>query len=515
MSDENGCLNVAQSIERPQVLIDDSNPSATVEGLRNLFADCGKFYDRGGPVRLVSSGNGTPVCITPLTKHSVIMETHRLCQPIKQNGQGHCVAVKLPDYIALMYLGLAGEWNLPPLDGIATSPLLSDDGTIRAADGYDRASNLWCCNSPELTVPLHPAHADVQAALTLVRQNFCTLPFSDSPRKRDSALGIDIVDISKTPAWDESGFLIALLTACCRSSLLFAPGLLATAPMLSGAGTGKGILVRAISAIAFGVQPQAFTPGSDRQEFDKRLAAELIEAQPAVFIDNANGLTLRSDTLSSVLTERPARIRLLGQTRMVPLNSAAFIALTGNGLTLSEDLARRFISCELDARCEDPESRAFRPGFLEQIQQRRPELLSALLTIWRWGRQTGDALPRGKPLGSFEVWARWCRDPLVALGCRDPVERIEFIKARDPRRQRVLDLFNTWSEHHGDTPVKASQLAEPVRKRADPQGRGRHYVVTLLGTLAGTHAGGFVLTRQEPAGKWTAATYALKSARKP
>lgn len=30
--------------------------------------------------------------------------------------------------------------------------------------------------------------------------------------------------------------------------------------------------------------------------------------------------------------------------------------------------------------------------------------------------------------------------------------------------------------------------------------------------LAGTHAGGFVLTRQAPAGKWAAATYALTEA---
>jgi hypothetical protein len=67
----------------------------------------------------------------------------------------------------------------------------------------------------------------------------------------------------------------------------------------------------------------------------------LIEAQPALFLDNANGIVLRSDTLDSVLTERPTRVRVLGETRMVPLNSTAFVALTGNGLTVSEDLVRR------------------------------------------------------------------------------------------------------------------------------------------------------------------------------
>jgi hypothetical protein len=288
--------------------------------------------------------------------------------------------------------------------------------------------------------------------------------------------------------------------------------MLVTAPAVSGAGSGKGLLVRAICTIAFGIRPRAFTAGSERQELDKRLAAELIEAQPTLFLDNANGIALRSDTLASVLTERPARVRLLGQTRMVPLNSTAFVAVTGNGLTVTEDLARRFIPCELDARCEDPELRPFPAGFLENIERRRPELLAAVLTIWRWGRQNASGLTRGKPLGSFETWTEWCRDPFVALGCRDPVERIESLKANDPRRQRIAELFRTWWEQHGASPMKANDLAEAVKTIADPQGRGRQYLATFLTQLAGTHAAGFVLNRQEPAGKWTAATYALTKA---
>ena len=100
----------------------------------------------------------------------------------------------------------------------------------------------------------------------------------------------------------------------------------------------------------------------------------------------------------------------------------------------------------------------------------------------------------------------------MALGCRDPVERIESLKTKDPRRQRIADLFYTWWEQHGATPVKTNQLAESVKVIADPQGRGRQYLATFLSGLAGTHAAGFVLSRQEPAGKWTAATYALTKA---
>ena len=47
-------------------------------------------------------------------------------------------------------------------------------------------------------------------------------------------------------------------------------------------------------------------------------------------------------------------------------------------------------------------------------------------------------LKPGKALGSFEVWAQWCRDPLLMLGARDPVDRIEEIKAADPRRRALI-----------------------------------------------------------------------------
>jgi hypothetical protein len=46
---------------------------------------------------------------------------------------------------------------------------------------------------------------------------------------------------------------------------------------------------------------------------------------------------------------------------------------------------------------------------------------------------------------------------------------------------------------------------------ADPQGRGRQYLARLIGNLAGTRLAGLVLTRQAPAGRWNAATYALKN----
>ena len=102
------------------------------------------------------------------------------------------------------------------------------------------------------------------------------------------------------------------------------------------------------------------------------------------------------------------------------------------------------------------------------------------------------------------------RDPLLALGCKDPAERIGEAKRHDARRLAIAALFKLWWEKHRDRPVVAHALHSEVKEAVDPQGRGRQFQASYLGKLAGTRLGGFVLTRQQPSGKWGAATFALR-----
>jgi hypothetical protein len=98
----------------------------------------------------------------------------------------------------------------------------------------------------------------------------------------------------------------------------------------------------------------------------------------------------------------------------------------------------------------------------------------------------------------------------VALGCQDPAERVSEAKERDGRRQMLVELFQTWWDAHGARPVTIAQLDDRVRKLADPHERGRQFLAAAIERLSGTRAGGYVLTRQAAAGKWGAATYALR-----
>jgi hypothetical protein len=441
-----------------------------------------------------------------LSAEAIAQEIHKVRRPVRLAKDGTPIPMTLPTRVARMYLNMPDEWTLQPLNGVTTTPLLAPDGSIGISEGYDSSTGIWLANVPPMRIPGQPAHAEAAAALYDVRHAVRTFPFADSKRRWDPELGTEVTDLNLPPGYAESAFIVALLTAVCRSSLPLAPGVMITAPEISGSGTGKGMLVRTISAVAFGITPQAFTRGHDSQEFEKRVASHMIAAGPIIFIDNLNAASLRSDFLASLLTEPSIGTRLLGRSRMLRLTNRAFVALTGNGLTISEDLLRRFLPCELDARCEHADHRKFDPGFLANIEQRRAKLLGACLTIWRWGRQSATDLLPGRPIGSYEEWAAWCRDPLLALGCCDPIERIERIKADDPARSRIESLFKAWYAQHGSRPMMVTELADSVRTIIDPRRQGPHYVGLRLSQLTGTCVCGLRLMRPEVAGT---AAYAL------
>jgi hypothetical protein len=167
------------------------------------------------------------------------------------------------------------------------------------------------------------------------------------------------------------------------------------------------------------------------------------------------------------------------------------------------------VTIELDPRTEDPEARRFKSDIRTEVMGRRKELLAALLTIWRWGR-IATGIKAGRPLGSFEQWSEWVRDPLLDLGCQDPAERVSEAKLRDGLRQETADLFEVWWKKHGDQPIAASKLHDDVKEIADPQKRGRQFLVSKLEMLTGTRHAGWMLMRQAPNGKWGTSTYALK-----
>ena len=311
----------------PRLVINGKDLTATAKQLAGLFAADGRFLTNGNTPVMVTPDKGMPRAIE-VTPDSVRIVAHEISRPVTISKKSKLVEVTLSKDVANLYLvGLEGRWGLNPLHGITTAPILEDDGSIRIAEGYDVKSGLWCHAVPDLKMQEQPTTNDPKRALIRLRRYFSTFAFADGIRAKNTNPAE--IDISTNPGMDESVFLVALMMAVCRQSLELAPGFLCDAPSISGSGTGKGLLVKSMVMIASGIRPAAFTSGHDKEEFDKRLTAALIEARPAIFLDNYNAKDLKSDILASVLTESPAMVRVMGRTKTVPLHARTFIGITG------------------------------------------------------------------------------------------------------------------------------------------------------------------------------------------
>ncbi|MEQ1781963.1 MAG: hypothetical protein ABMA14_11430, partial [Hyphomonadaceae bacterium] len=455
-----------------------STATSVIEMLSKRTAD---LYYRDGVVTVARDPLNATYQAHGLTVHGVSRELHKTHRPFKWRKEGDKYSkafITLPERVALMALDDRNAWSgLSPLDGFCSGPMLHEDGTIVTAQGYDPKSRMYCYAVPSVRVPERPTDEQAKQALLTLRNFFRTFVFADAVRVQERFVGgdgklyvVDVVDVNTPPGQDESAALHALFTAISRPNLWLAPACVVTAPGLSGAGAGKGLLVRVICAIAFGIRPTAITAGHDGAELDKRIASSLMEAHQVVMIDNLNGRTFKSDTLESAITERPAMLRPLGTSRLRRVAVSSFIALTGNALRVSEDMARRVLRVDLDAGMEDPETRRFKGDILKDAFANRTDLLEAALIIWRWGRLSPDIKP-GLPMGSFDQWCAWVRDPLINLGCADPAQRIAQTKMHDPRRAETGELFSKWNSLHGDKAMGAADLHQDVKDILDPAGR--------------------------------------------
>jgi len=168
---------------KPLLIIDPGNLPTVAINLRDILAQSGALYNRGTPARITLSSSDTMPIATPLTTLGVVRLAHELSRPVK-NGEPATV----PDRIANMYLDMQGEWGLPKLAGICTTPILRDDGSVVSAEGYDLATGVYCHGIPEIAVPERPTREQAQIALQTIRDTFRTFPFADAARRYDVAL---------------------------------------------------------------------------------------------------------------------------------------------------------------------------------------------------------------------------------------------------------------------------------------------------------------------------------------
>lgn len=353
------------------------------------------------------------------------------------------------------------------ITGVVTVPVLRPDGTIHDRPGYDQATGLVYVRQlrlPEL--PAKPSRDDAQRALSLVMECAHDFPFaSDACR---------------------AGWLAAFLSPLAFTA--YRGG----APMFvfdaSTPGTGKTLCADVVGMVASGQRMPRSPYVKEDDELRKRITSHAIAGDTLALIDNVpSGGFIGWPCLDMALTATAWVDRVLGKSENVrmPLNLTWYA--TGNNVGVRADAARRVMRIRLETNLERPEERTgFRHDpLLEWVRAKRPELLSASLTILRAFFEAGAPTQGLAPLGSFEGWSDLVRCCVVWLGFTDPVEALA---ARDPDADPDASLHRrlllAWAEAEGLASGLSAKDALIAAERTGGETL-REVLIELCGTRKG------------------------------
>jgi hypothetical protein len=336
----------------------------------------------------------------------------------------------------------APEIPLPILSRIVEVPVFSDRGTLVQRPGYDAEARLYyqpySAKMTTVSISAEPTADEVATAKARLDDLIRDFPFvSDADTAHAVALALvpfvrDLID-GPTP--------LHMAEAACP-------------------GSGKTLLIEAVLYPSVGTRIGAIAEARDDDEWRKRLTARLREGCPVTLIDNLSR-PLDSGTVSAVLTARRWEDRLLGKTETIAVPVRSIFVCTANNPVLSMEIARRSIRIRLDPKMDRPWLRnGFRhPDLRGFIEQERPALIAALLTLVQAWMKAGRPKPAAPALGSFESWSNIVGGIVEFAGYKDFLgNALEFYEAADSEGAIWRLFVSSWWDTYQGRTVSVKEL---------------------------------------------------------
>lgn len=404
--------------------------------------------------KVVKDENGSPL-LQQLDRHSLRHELSLAADFFSwKKGKEEPVLTPAhpPTSLAEQLLSKApSDWrNIPALRAVVETPVLRPDGSILDKPGYDTETKLYYMPSQDMRhckIPAHPTKEDALRAIAFLRPIFADFPFEGQ------------ADYANAFALLFTPFLRHAVKKDIQLALIDA----------TNAGTGKGMLVTAVTRAATGKAPTPIAAKNEEAEWRKALLTEMISGPRIVVIDNIRGV-LESQTLELILTSETFSERILGQSKNAkPRNEATWIA-TGNNLLIGGDLARRSYRIRLIANEANPDERdpeTFQIPDLEAwITDHRSEVVAAILTICRAWYLAGKPKALTVPyLATFSDWAKTIGGILEFVGIQGFQQNRAELRSRNNEEAEEWEAFlSTWYESLGDEWQNNGELAETFRK---------------------------------------------------
>jgi putative DNA primase/helicase len=417
---------------RPLIRIADGDLPDILAAAENIAAK--RFYKRGSRLVRISAARELPEelrkdrpddqrVIVEILPSYLSTEITRVADVTKIDGRSKQPrSTDFPDKYARALLE-RGEWlHVRPLDAIARSPFVREDGSICDVPGYDYASRCYA-DFPSAAFPELPSDISRDDALEALATLMA--PFDEIPFGTPAAL---------------SAFIALILSEAARIATPCTPATVVTA---GDPATGKTLVSRIPGIIVDGAVSAPRPWPNSPEEIRKVLFSVLLSGDRLAIFDNVRTSSkIHSAELCAFLTSPVWKDRVLGESGSMALPNLTTIILTGNNISPVDDLARRSLVIRLNANMDRDalSMRTFKIPELESyVKQHRAELLMCALKIIKAHQQSGHVGPT--PLASFERWSRLVRDALIWLGMADPVETQR--QEADDGRDALADAFAT------------------------------------------------------------------------
>jgi hypothetical protein len=374
---------------------EDKRPKIQLPGDNRLLGDFGaelgramqptNMFRRGELVYTVNAAGDRLERMAP-DRLRTWLEQYAVCYKMRNGATGEVIQIRRTMSQGDAVGVLAAPQFLNELREIerfnpVRMPIRRFDGRIELLHpGYDEYAKVYTADNAPLLVDCVP----MDMAKEIVDELLSEFVFADGGRSKAVAVAamVSVFALGILPPRSVRPCFIVLANA---------------------EGAGKTLLVKTAVVPALGYAPSAVLPRDD-DEMRKVLLSAVIEATPVLFFDNYKG-HLASEALEGFLTSQDWSGRVLGGQATFRGENNCLVFVTGNGCTVSPDMRRRSLFCELFLEVDRAEDRRFNQ-YLEVpvLLERRNDILAALWAFVRDWHQAMEPKPSRTHSG-FPEWA--------------------------------------------------------------------------------------------------------------
>jgi len=335
---------------------------------------------------------------------------------------------------------------LPYLKKVTTIPVITSDGRLVSAFGYDADSQIYRVRSLDLS------------RLDLGEKS----RFKDAPEAASFILDDCLHDFPLATKQDKAHALALMLHDFARN--LFtgpSPFFLLDKPIH---GSGATLLATVLCYPSMGSSVPTKVFSNNEEEVRKQITSHLMSGGGPYLFDNLpDDRKIDSDVLASVVTSTIYSDRALGTNNDVKLENLGPWIATGNNPDFSGQLKRRVIRARLIPDTDEP---YLRENFLHNplmkwVQENRADLVDACLTIVMSWINAGRPVWHGQPLGSFEEFSKVMGGILQNAGVEGFMTDMDYQKdSVNSDTEQVRDLIQEWWKTNQNANLTATQIVE-------------------------------------------------------